>query len=99
MGKRYRNRYRPLNTKELQERFLTKSGMVHRYIDGCHHNGPAAGYCWCDTHRGFLTKSMIEHHGCKCKNCRFLQVYGEKKCPSHEILVSEAVTSFEDAVI
>ena len=28
-------------------------------------------YCHCDTHKGFISKSLMKQHGCIAKNCPF----------------------------
>lgn len=77
--RRRKRGYRRLNEKELRERFLTKSGMVKRFIDGNYHTDQRVGYCWNDTHRGFLSKSLMKKHKCVEKGCTYLQIYKPKE--------------------
>ena len=31
------------------------------------------GFCWCDTHKGYITKEQMKHHDCLNKKCSFFQ--------------------------
>lgn len=78
MGKRYY--YRPLSGEELEQKYLSKSGKVYRFIDGCRHtNEEKVGYCWNKEHRGFLTKGLMKRHKCCEKKCKYLQMYDKNK--------------------
>lgn len=49
-----------------------------KYINGSWTYTPVdklVGYCFCDTHKGYLSKSLLAEHKCIEKNCSFLEKY------------------------
>ena len=53
-----------------------RSSRVYRYITGSPlGQKKAKGYCWCDTHRGFLSEALIKQHRCRKRQCGFFEEF------------------------
>ena len=44
-------------------------------VDGIVRKKGKIGYCWCKTHRGYLTEKILKDHECLQKNCRYLEKF------------------------
>lgn len=58
--------------KYTYQQFITHPNL---FIDRKARSEKPAGYCWNLVHRGYLTPQLIRQHGCKSRNCQFLQKY------------------------
>ena len=49
------------------------------YIDHVYRTGKPAGRCWNNTHRGLLSKKLIDQHKCKKRRCRYFEDFEKTK--------------------
>ena len=58
-----------------------KYARRRNYIDGgpIGPNSKLIGYCWCDTHKGYIGKSHLKKHKCDRKNCSFFERLEKKE--------------------
>lgn len=47
------------------------------YIDHVYRAKDPIAYCWCDTHKGYLSVKLMKNHECLKKQCAFLEKYEE----------------------
>lgn len=76
MGRRYH--YKRLTIAQLNEKYVKKNKFLKRFMDGYPHNyEEKIGYCWNNTHKGYLTWDLLLRHQCLEKNCHYMQLYYE----------------------
>lgn len=56
-------------TEFKQVRLITGTPIAYERV---------VGYCNCDTHKGYLTKNLIDNHECIAKKCPFLHKHNEE---------------------
>lgn len=68
------NKY--LNIKVVKQKLTGEKWRVYTTIDGnqCHPK-QRVGYCWSETHRGYLTLPLMRAHECIEKGCKHFQKY------------------------
>lgn len=68
------NKY--LNIKVVKQKLTGKKWRVYTTIDGNQCNQKQrVGYCWSETHRGYLTLPLMRAHKCIEKGCKHFQKY------------------------
>lgn len=67
-----------MNIKTIEKKVSGEKWRVYTTIDG-HYCNPEqrVGYCWSETHRGYLTKALMQEHECMQKQCKHFQKYEE----------------------
>lgn len=93
-----------MNTDLLHKKVLGEKWRVYTTIDGNRCNPEQrVGYCWSETHRGYLTLNLMKEHQCIEKGCHHFQKYErspywqQKAKVKAEKKKSKEIQKFKDA--